>query len=347
MTTVYLIRHAEAEGNLYRRSQGHYNATITDRGYAQIAALSRRFADVPIDAAYSSDLARTQTTALAVTLSHGLPLHTTEQLREVCMGEWEDRTWADLSYHDKEMLIRFNNDAGNWHVPGAQDVYSVRDRMRRAIEEIIAAHPNQTVAVFSHGMALRLLIGTLQGLSIAEIDKTSHGENTAVTKLEADERGIRVIYRDDASHLSEELTTLHRQLWTKNKGGLEPGIYFRPSGRDGHFDVLSEETVVGAVSVGRCADGVAQIEEYWLEEAEQRKNYGIQLLGQAISYARAQGCDRVRAVIPRSDALGLHCAERWGMYAVRANAELVVMEKYFGYDPDYRIMKLKEALGEK
>ena len=44
MTTVYLIRHAEAEGNLYRRSQGHYNATITDRGYAQIAALSRRFA---------------------------------------------------------------------------------------------------------------------------------------------------------------------------------------------------------------------------------------------------------------------------------------------------------------
>jgi len=34
------------------------------------------------------------------------------------------------------------------------------------------------------------------------------------------------------------------------------------------------------------------------------------------------------------------------MYAVRANAELVVMEKYFGYDPDYRIMKLREALGE-
>ena len=111
--------------------------------------------------------------------------------------------------------------------------------------------------------------------------------------------------------------------------------------------MLSEETVVGAVSVGRCANGVAQIEEYWLEEAEQRKNYGIQLLGQAISYARAQGCDRVRAAIPRSDALGLHCAAAYGMYAVRANAELVVMEKYFGYDPDYRIMKLREALGEK
>lgn len=57
MTTVYLIRHAEAEGNLYRRAQGHYNSTITDRGYRQIAALAKRFADIPIDAVYSSDLA--------------------------------------------------------------------------------------------------------------------------------------------------------------------------------------------------------------------------------------------------------------------------------------------------
>ena len=29
MTTIYLIRHAEAEGNLYRRAHGWYNSTIT------------------------------------------------------------------------------------------------------------------------------------------------------------------------------------------------------------------------------------------------------------------------------------------------------------------------------
>lgn len=40
MTTIYLIRHAEAEGNLYRRAHGWYNSTITDRGYHQIAALA-------------------------------------------------------------------------------------------------------------------------------------------------------------------------------------------------------------------------------------------------------------------------------------------------------------------
>ena len=35
MTTIYLIRHAEAEGNLFRRAQGHWNGKLTERGRAQ------------------------------------------------------------------------------------------------------------------------------------------------------------------------------------------------------------------------------------------------------------------------------------------------------------------------
>ena len=40
MTTIYLIRHAEAEGNLYRIAQGQANSSITDRGERQIQALA-------------------------------------------------------------------------------------------------------------------------------------------------------------------------------------------------------------------------------------------------------------------------------------------------------------------
>ena len=76
MTTLYLIRHAEAEGNLYRRIHGQYDSLITDNGYRQIQALEQRFADTPIDAVYSSDLFRTMTTARAIYVPKGLPLHT-------------------------------------------------------------------------------------------------------------------------------------------------------------------------------------------------------------------------------------------------------------------------------
>lgn len=41
MTKIYLIRHAEAEGNLYRRIQGHWDGSITPLGLQQIDARAR------------------------------------------------------------------------------------------------------------------------------------------------------------------------------------------------------------------------------------------------------------------------------------------------------------------
>lgn len=346
MTTVYLIRHAEAEGNLYRRAQGHLDATITDRGYRQIAALAKRFESVPITAAYASDLTRTQTTAMSVTVTHHLPLTVLPDLREIGVGVWEDQTWAQIGYFEQERLVLFNTDIEKWHIPGGESIDRVRERMLRALKTIIAENQNRTVAVFSHGMALRTLIGTLQGLSLSEIDKTGHAENTAVTKLECDERGIRVVYRDDASHLPDEMHSLKYQVWTRSKNGLEPGIYFVASGADGHFDVYREEEIVGAVSVGKCENGVAEIEEYWLENYEQGKGLGIQLVGQAVSYARRNGCDTLRCEIPKSNTVGIRRARDYGFLAVQETEKSVVFEKYFGYSEEYCIKKLQDAIRE-
>ena len=346
MTTVYLVRHAEAEGNLYRRAQGHLNATITDRGYRQIAALAKRFESEPIDAAYASDLTRTQTTALSVTVSHHLPLTVLPELREIGVGSWEDQTWAQIGYFEKEQLVLFNTDIEKWHIEGGESIDHVRERMMRALKKIIAENPDRTVAVFSHGMALRTLIGTLQGLSTHEIDSTGHAENTAVTKLECDETGIRVVYYNDASHLPDDLHTLGRQAWTKNRDGLEPGIYYLPSEPDGHFDVYREGKIIGAVSVGKCENGVAHIEEYRLDDAERGKGIGIQLVGQAASYARKKGCDTLRCEIPKSNAVGIKRAKEYGFTPVRETVETVVFEKYFGYDEEYRLKKLQDAIKE-
>ncbi|MBQ7714223.1 MAG: GNAT family N-acetyltransferase [Oscillospiraceae bacterium] len=321
MTTIYLIRHAEAEGNLYRRCHGHYDSTVTDNGYRQIAALARRFTRTHFDAVYASDLTRTKTTALAIARVHDLPLRLDPRLREVGVGAWEDRTWAWLARFDRERLVAFNTDAARWRVDGAETMADVRERMLAALRDVVAAHPNATVAAVSHGMALRLLVGTLQGLTLAEIDRTGHAENTAVTKLEADERGIRVVCRDDASHLPDALTTLRKQAWTRNAGGVEAGVWFAPdASAAGRFDVMREDERVGAVAVKPLGGGVAEITELWLDESERGKGYGARLLGQAVSRARALGCDTLRSV---------RGGKPW--------------ERYFGYDEGYRIARFDAA----
>ncbi|MEG1918558.1 MAG: histidine phosphatase family protein, partial [Oscillospiraceae bacterium] len=96
MTTIYLIRHAEAEGNLYRIAHGQYDSILTDRGLAQVEALQQRFADIPVDAVYSSDLRRACQTAAALFVPKGLPLQKRRDLREVSMGVWEQKTWGEI-----------------------------------------------------------------------------------------------------------------------------------------------------------------------------------------------------------------------------------------------------------
>ena len=95
MTRIYLVRHAEAEGNLFRLVQGHFNGIITKRGYDQIMALRRRFEGVQIDAVYSSDLFRARTTARAISEPRGLEIRQRRELREMHLGWWEGHPWQN------------------------------------------------------------------------------------------------------------------------------------------------------------------------------------------------------------------------------------------------------------
>ena len=164
MTTIYLIRHAEAEGNLYRRIHGWYDSLITKNGERQIQALQQRFDSVPIDAVYSSDLIRTQLTAGAVYLPKGLPLHPHPGLREIHMGDWEDRTWGEVRHFQGEQLALFNHTDPSFQAPGDGEGFGpLGDRVYEAIRSIAQKHPDQNVALFSHGTAIRQFLGKVKG----------------------------------------------------------------------------------------------------------------------------------------------------------------------------------------
>lgn len=228
MTKIYLIRHAEAEGNLYRRIQGHWDGRVTPRGMLQIDALAERFRDVPLDALYSSDLQRTQMTAGAITRYHALELHTTPRLREICMGAWEGRPWGDVDYEQPEQMHFFNNDPDRWSVPGSEPFASVQRRMEEVLLELAQRHDGQTIAVVSHGMAIRAYICAVLGVPSTEIPKIPHGDNTAVTLVNIENGKAALEYYNDNSHLSQELSTFNRQTWWKDENPDLGNLRFVP-----------------------------------------------------------------------------------------------------------------------
>ena len=319
MTTIYLIRHAEAEGNLFRVAHGQYDSNITPRGYRQLAYLRRRFQDIRLDAVYGSDLTRAHTTASALYVPRGMDFHPAPLLREICLGAWEQQSWAELQRWDRQMYIDFNKRPDLWHAEGAETFAQVRDRMLEGVRKIAAENPGRTIAATSHGAALRVLLGTLQGLSLAEIGGTPHGDNTAVSLLEIEDGNIRLLFRDDNSHVPAAVSTFRRQSWHKDDAATEPGLWFRTvsEGDRGRIaDAMLDEKRSGRLAVV-AEHAAVRITDYELIPALRGQHYGVQLLGQAVQFARTRELDKVI----------LTCKEAVSGYFTQYGFEVVYRDK--------------------
>ena len=94
-TRLIFVRHAEALGNKIRRFHGWTDSGITDRGRLQAKRVAERLKDTEIDVIYSSSLKRAFQTAEYIAKIKGLPLTTSENLKEI-NGGTEDQAWTDL-----------------------------------------------------------------------------------------------------------------------------------------------------------------------------------------------------------------------------------------------------------
>jgi len=233
MTKVYVVRHAEAEGNLYRRIHGHYDSLLTDLGIRQLEALRKRFESIHIDAVYSSDLYRARKTASAIYEPKGLPLVTMPELREIGMGEWEDLCWADVERNMPEQYRYYNIEPHKWSVEGSEDFYKLSERIVGTITSLAEKHEGQSIAVVTHGGAIRALLCSLMGLPPEDICKVYYCDNTAVSLLVYENGKFTIEYMNDNSHLPEELSPFKRQTWWKDKSFTDnTNMYFRPMDLD-------------------------------------------------------------------------------------------------------------------
>ncbi len=364
MTRLYLIRHGEAEGNLYRRMQGDYDGGLTARGWQQLDALARRFQGVQLDAIYASDMCRTMHTAAALCRPRGLPLHTDPRLREVMVGRWEDITFGTAWAQDPEEMYRFSKEPHLWQLPGADTWESVATRGVSALMDIVQAHPGETVAVCAHNFLIRAVLCSLfYGLEHPEL--SGYGTNTSVSCLIWEGGEFSLEYRHDASHLPDALrrpgTQPEVEIRPMAADAVEEYIRYRKDawhvvygdmrGFDGSGFWLDARRTMGddpeAMAVGYlegrpmgmiqlspqrdAPKGVGYIPFLYLREAYRHRGLGIQLLGHAVSFYRRLGRSRLQLSVSPDNVPALGFYKKYGFHQVGKHrskfGHLMLMEK--------------------
>jgi len=166
MIRLLLIRHGKTDWNAQHRYQGQIDVPLNHAGCRQAAALARRLQDEDLSAIYTSDLQRARQTAQEIATPHGLSVWTEPRLREMSFGDWEGLTYAQIQARGPEKMARWFADPVRVPPPGGETLTRLAERVRAALDDIVRACANQTVALVSHGGTVRILLCAAMGLDL-------------------------------------------------------------------------------------------------------------------------------------------------------------------------------------
>jgi len=215
MTTVYLIRHAEAEGNVTETFQGRTDCNVTEKGHNQLKSLAERFKEIPIEAVYASPLIRTMETANAVNFYHNFEITKVDGIMEINGGVFEGQYWKEIPTLFPQAYDLWTNKHYAFEVQNGESMSEVYDRMKKSITQIVSDNKGKTIAIVSHGCAIRNFLCYANKLPFEELDSVEWCDNTGICKFEFDDEELfpNIIFQNDASHLDSDNSTLVHQSW--------------------------------------------------------------------------------------------------------------------------------------
>jgi probable phosphoglycerate mutase len=115
--------------------------------------MAERLKRIPIRVVYSSPLERAVETAEPIAASHGAALIEVGELGEIHYGDWEGKTMEELDRMDE--WRRYNTVRSLVRPPGGEMMIEVQARMADQVDCLMSRHPDDTVAVVSHGDPVR------------------------------------------------------------------------------------------------------------------------------------------------------------------------------------------------
>jgi 2,3-bisphosphoglycerate-dependent phosphoglycerate mutase len=207
-TEVLLVRHGQSQayvdGTMFPLVGGHGDPPLSEHGHEQASRLCARLGAEGIGAIYVTTLRRTRQTAEPLAARLGITAAVEPDLREVHLGEWEGGQYRKRVAEADPMALRMFEQE-RWDViPGAEPAADFVGRVRAAIGRLVAGHPGERVAAFTHGG----VIGQVLALATGSRPFAFVGaDNASISRLLVVDGRWIVRGFNDTAHLSSGLTS--------------------------------------------------------------------------------------------------------------------------------------------
>lgn len=203
-TSLLLVRHGEsipANPEVpFELVGGHGDPELDPRGREQAERVAARLSNADIGAIYVTTLRRTLETAAPLASRLGIEPVVEPDLREVFLGEWEGGAYRARVLEGGPIVKRLMEEE-RWDViPGGEPDDQFAGRVRAGINRIAGQHPDQTVAVFTHGGVIGRALAEATG---ARRFAFMGADNGSISHLVVGDGRWFVRSFNDVSHLEE------------------------------------------------------------------------------------------------------------------------------------------------
>lgn len=168
---LLLLRHGATPPQRPRRFLGRSDVPLSEEGRAQAARWQDALADVALDAAWCSPLARCRETARIVLTGRSMEPAILPGLAEIDLGAWEGLTVEDVRQRFPGQHEARGRDLAGYRTPGGESFRDVAARARQALDAMLASAgpgPWRLLAV-AHAGVNRALLCTLLAMPLERL----------------------------------------------------------------------------------------------------------------------------------------------------------------------------------
>jgi broad specificity phosphatase PhoE len=172
---------------------------LDEHGRRQSQVLAERLARLPVAAIYSSPLERTVETAEPIAKLLGREVVTREELLEIEFGDWTDKGFGELDPLPE--FRRFNEFRSCARVPGGEFMLQAQLRMVLGLDALRRLHPDECVAVVSHGDMIRAAIAYYAGIPL-DLFQRLEVSPASISTIDIDDSAVRLVSINDTHGMS-------------------------------------------------------------------------------------------------------------------------------------------------
>lgn len=193
MTLIFLLRHAECEGNVIKALAGRTDFKLTEKGKETAKRLVERLKEYNIDNIYSSPSSRCLETIKPVANYFKLKINICQDLKEKDFGIYDGMTWKEVEKLEPQILRnkqKYNEITG---IQGQETTENVKNRMNKCMRKIAQENNNKIIIVCSHGCAIEVFLRSIDNIMQTEEREKYSQKNGSVNVLQYENNQFKII----------------------------------------------------------------------------------------------------------------------------------------------------------